>query len=110
MTVWPIMVTSLLSVLLSSCVTTVPNVHGCIQLIEGADCTFINTGTRTRLSEEEYAQIYLGRISFSPEDWGRLRVFIDSICARKGRCKNDMEEKLDELSRHYMILQENGFR
>jgi len=97
------------SVVVSSCVTTVPNVEGCIHLLSGADCTFINTGTRRRLNEDQFAEIYLGRISFSHEDWGRLRIFIDSICARKGRCDNDLEEKLNQFSHTIAELDSKGF-
>ena len=91
------------SVLLANCATPPPpNVEGCARLQLGAACAYTINGEQRRLSEADWLDIRLGRISFSPEHYAEIRKFIEQTCAIHRDCKveelipfiNDLEKKL----------------
>lgn len=88
--------------LLASCSHTPPNIEACIRLHRGAACTHTIKGSgRDRLlTEQQWQAIRLGRISMTPEAWARVRIFIENVCARKGACNDDWQDKLSAISQN----------
>lgn len=62
----------------------------------GAQCTYMIDGPERRLSEAEWLEIELGRISFSSDDWGDMRRFVEEVCVKyKGCVIEDITHALD---------------
>ena len=64
----------------------------------GAQCTHIFGGAKRRLSEAEWLQISLGRISFHYLDWADLRQSIEILCAKTKKCNVvELKARLDDF-------------
>lgn len=90
--------------LLVSCVTPPPpNVEACGRLQLGAACAYTIKGPDRRISEADWLDIRLGRISFTPAGYAEIRKFIEQTCAIHRDCKVEdielffkrIEKKLD---------------
>ena len=81
-----------------SCQHTVPNLELCVKLQNGAQCAYTIEGPERRLTEEEYQDVQLGKISMTAEAWGAVRQFIESACQTEQQCK-DSKERIDYLER-----------
>ena len=82
---------------LSSCKKIkAPNVEICGRLQLGAQCTHTAKGPKRRLSEAEWLEINIGRISFDPEGWASVRTYIEESCAKHKDCiVDEVAERLD---------------
>jgi len=80
---------------LSSCANIPPNEEGCVRLNYGAACVYTIQGPERRLSEEEWLTQNVGRISFTPGAYGRIRAYLEAQCAKKKKCSK--KKLLDRL-------------
>jgi len=86
----------------------VPDAEACGRLQVGAKCTHIVSGETRRLSEAEWLEIELGRISFHPNAWTDIRIFIEEACARYESCEiKQVKKSLDEFEKQVLIRGKN---
>lgn len=84
----------------SACQTVkIPNEEGCVRLYpgDGAACAYTVEGEERDLSESEWLEIELGRISFTPEGFSEFRKFIEISCAIHQDCTYDKKKLLERL-------------
>ncbi len=96
----PAILSALVLFALSGCGHIPPNEEICIRLHRGAGCFYTIEDSERRLTEEEWQNIRLGRISMTSDAWIEFRRFIEKVCARKGVCKKkwrEIEERLDNV-------------
>lgn len=85
---WQPLLLSLFVLILNSCGTPPPpNVEACARLLLGAQCAFTIDGPTRKITEADWLDMRLGRISFAPEDYSKIRRFIEIVCARYKDCK-----------------------
>lgn len=87
------------SALLVSCATPPPpNVEGCSRLQLGAQCAYTIKGPDRRINEADWLLMRLGRISFDPKDYAKIRKFIEQTCAIHKDCKvEELMRFLDKM-------------
>ena len=78
-----------LTLFLSSCAVSPPNVPVLIRLNDGAHEAYTIDGPERRLTEEEFKEIEVGLICMEPKAWGEVKTFIDKVCQRDGNCNLD---------------------
>lgn len=61
---------------------------------DGALCIMMLSDGERELSKEEWDAIRLGRISFSQEDFARIKVEYEELCMIKGRCTPEVKKKM----------------
>lgn len=71
----------LVSVISTACSLSVPNSEVCIELPSGsAFCRNTLSENERRLSKIEWDSISIGRLSMTPEDFGKYQKFIERSC------------------------------
>jgi len=92
---WQQLLLSSFVLILSSCGTPPPpNVEACARLQLGAQCAFTIDGPNRKVAEADWLDMRLGRISFDPEGYSKIRKFIETVCARYKDCK---VKRLEEI-------------
>ena len=82
------LVASLFVLVLCNCATPPPpNVEACARLQMGAACAYTIKGPDRDISEADWLEMRLGRISFAPVDYAEVRKFIEQVCAINKDCK-----------------------
>ncbi len=81
-----------------------PDIEACIKLNSGAQCTnTISDNTRT-ISESDWEEIKVGRISQTVEDWSKIKTFILKSCEINKACKIKSVKKRIELMEEQFCL------
>lgn len=92
----------LLSLVSISCAVNVPNVEVCGRLRVGAVCSYTLDGPNSRMSEEQWIDVRLGRISMTPEAYGEIKKFILIVCEKYDKC--EMKEVIESIARLEDVL------
>lgn len=59
----------------------IPNTELCIEAVQGhAFCASTLSKNKRTIPKEEWEKIKVGRPSISPEDFAKLRIFIEEVC------------------------------
>lgn len=60
----------------------------------GAACAFTASGPDRDITEADWLNMRLSRISFAPKDWTKIRQFIEQMCAIHKGCKTEEIQSL----------------
>ncbi len=84
------------TVLLVNCAHTPPDVEVCIRLSKGAQCAFTISPETRRLTEAQWQEIKLGRMSLTSNGYAEYRLFVERVCAVDGACVDvDVQDLLN---------------
>lgn len=75
----------------AACSVTPPNAEVCVRLKNGAACTYTLEGPDRNLTEEDFMTEQVGIIFMTPEEWVKIRNFIEEVCARRNMCNDNWE-------------------
>ena len=99
MTSWLKLAASLSVTVLCSCATP-PNVEGCVRLNRGAACAYTLVGPDRDFSEAQWQKKRIGRISFAPEDYAKIRAYIEEQCEKAGpSCQKKLKARLKHIEK-----------
>lgn len=62
---------------------------------DGAVCIMMLSDGERELTKEQWDEIRLGRISFSQEDFARIKIEYEELCMVKGRCSPEVKKKMN---------------
>jgi hypothetical protein len=82
----------------------VPNAEVCIELpSRAAFCKYTLQDTERFLSKDEWDNMSVGRLSLTPEDFGKYQKFIERACEFI-KCTEEEKQKHKELIEHLKEL------
>lgn len=103
------------SILLSGCGITVPNLRPCAvagKIEHGGICAETLSDKKTTKSFREMIELLEGRgsegaaVIFSPEDWGKIKTFVEQACRKLGNgvCNKEATDKIEAGAKRVDLL------